>query len=677
MLSEDRLHSVGSEMEQQFFVGRDEELRLFRGLLDLDNARKGILNVYGTGGVGKSYLLDEFRRLSVNANRKFILLDCRVFPGIPLDFCRHLLRVLQYPLQRLEKTMDSSEQTEICLDVIREKALREKIVLALDTFEAIGEMEYWLREVFLPQLPIDVLVVISGRFPLQGSWLASPLWRHKVHRMLLAELDLNAVKRYLEHAGVMQDQQIHHIWTKTKGHPLTLSLIVSTTLVGTMQKFLDENEVFSYVVDTWLKEVPDPEMRELVETASVLRQFNQELLSRVLDKEVTTTQFLKLTGYSFVQRVERGWLLHDLLRDAIGLELRLRRPEFHNRLWKRCVLYYCNKMKLSAKRKSAAWENGEFLYYIGNQFVQFLLYRQSICFSVEPLHPSNWSEAERYIEQRRLTAKDSPFVFTNRETNESVEFLLTANESLNILNQIRLKELYDLDPTCVKLIRNAEGKVYGMMEIIPINEATMDYLIARPLSSSYFRHLSESARKELMVPGHTKAGYFAKILDVYDFADPSMMQASLFTLITYILTAGYVVAAPTENPISNAICTSLGLEKAKDVVHYDYDGVTPTSYYVMDTRGKNIHRYLNKMIASFGLSEDGDEEDERLQDLTSREKEVVVQIMKGKTNIEIAGELYLSEATVKKHIGNIFRKLDVNNRVQLINKCTERNTTFG
>ena len=38
----------------------------------------------------------------------------------------------------------------------------------------------------------------------------------------------------------------------------------------------------------------------------------------------------------------------------------------------------------------------------------------------------------------------------------------------------------------------------------------------------------------------------------------------------------------------------------------------------------------------------------------------------GKSNKEIAEELFLSESTVKTHIYNIFRKMDVKNRIEVI-----------
>lgn len=50
--------------------------------------------------------------------------------------------------------------------------------------------------------------------------------------------------------------------------------------------------------------------------------------------------------------------------------------------------------------------------------------------------------------------------------------------------------------------------------------------------------------------------------------------------------------------------------------------------------------------------------------LTSREIEVLELIAEGMINKEIAKKLYISEKTVKNHVSNIFKKLDVSDRTQ-------------
>jgi hypothetical protein len=56
-------------------------------------------------------------------------------------------------------------------------------------------------------------------------------------------------------------------------------------------------------------------------------------------------------------------------------------------------------------------------------------------------------------------------------------------------------------------------------------------------------------------------------------------------------------------------------------------------------------------------SEEGENEDQ--QTLSSREKEIVICVVKGMTNREIADRLYLSTHTVITHRRNIARKLQV------------------
>jgi DNA-binding CsgD family transcriptional regulator len=51
--------------------------------------------------------------------------------------------------------------------------------------------------------------------------------------------------------------------------------------------------------------------------------------------------------------------------------------------------------------------------------------------------------------------------------------------------------------------------------------------------------------------------------------------------------------------------------------------------------------------------------------ISNREKEIIHEICKGKTNQQIADDLFISLQTVKDHTYNIFRKTNVKNRVQL------------
>ena len=58
--------------------------------------------------------------------------------------------------------------------------------------------------------------------------------------------------------------------------------------------------------------------------------------------------------------------------------------------------------------------------------------------------------------------------------------------------------------------------------------------------------------------------------------------------------------------------------------------------------------------------------DDRLEQLTDREREVLEQIALGATNAEISKNLFMAEGTVKSHIGRLLSKLQCRDRVGLV-----------
>ena len=59
-----------------------------------------------------------------------------------------------------------------------------------------------------------------------------------------------------------------------------------------------------------------------------------------------------------------------------------------------------------------------------------------------------------------------------------------------------------------------------------------------------------------------------------------------------------------------------------------------------------------------------DVDKEKINSLTKRELEVLIEVANGMFNKEIATSLNISERTVKNHISNIFKKIDVSDRTQ-------------
>ncbi|MEW9503102.1 response regulator [Jeotgalibacillus marinus] len=80
-------------------------------------------------------------------------------------------------------------------------------------------------------------------------------------------------------------------------------------------------------------------------------------------------------------------------------------------------------------------------------------------------------------------------------------------------------------------------------------------------------------------------------------------------------------------------------------------------------KGENtLHpKVTNHLLKRINKSEPSPHE---VHQLTHREKDVLLELTKGKSNKEIASALFITEKTVKTHISNVFTKLEVSDRTQ-------------
>jgi DNA-binding NarL/FixJ family response regulator len=92
------------------------------------------------------------------------------------------------------------------------------------------------------------------------------------------------------------------------------------------------------------------------------------------------------------------------------------------------------------------------------------------------------------------------------------------------------------------------------------------------------------------------------------------------------------------------------------------------------TQMEVISRFLSwKIWDSFNMIDKYSEASQiKLQDLTLKELEVLKLVQRGLSNSEVSKELFISINTVKTHLLNIYRKLNVSNRTELCYKVNRK-----
>ncbi len=102
--------------------------------------------------------------------------------------------------------------------------------------------------------------------------------------------------------------------------------------------------------------------------------------------------------------------------------------------------------------------------------------------------------------------------------------------------------------------------------------------------------------------------------------------------------------------VDGYILKDSGSDELKKAINYIINGEN----YIQP----NLIPLLNNKLVSM------DNDKEKIAALTKREVEVLISVANGMPNREIANSLNISERTVKNHITNIFKKIDVADRTQ-------------
>ncbi|GAB7058096.1 MULTISPECIES: LuxR C-terminal-related transcriptional regulator [unclassified Paenibacillus] len=677
--------------EDPLFLGRQQELAVFREVLGT-TIEATIINVYGTGGIGKSSLLNAFQRHCSQAGYYDIVIEGHSSIQTPASFCSHILQMIGgVSVQAAEHANDV---VDTCIQQLNRLNDKQPVVLLIDAYECMESIDSWLREHFLVRLPKRLITVIAGRYPLSEAWYLSPEWRKRLLSLPLSELNFTAVRQFCHMNGIHDEPSIIQLWNQTKGHPLMMAVAV----IATSQTTTDTAEYgalrahnmdfLSYIVERWLREVPGQSYRTIVEAASTLRYFNQDILSHVLDREIETIDFRRLIRYSFVYKTSHGWRIHDLLRNAVIQDLSSRSPMQYEHYLIRIVSYYYERLTSGKRSNETTWFAGELMYYIGGPIPRAFLQGLNVPRYFNHASAGDVDAIKHYLQRRNEEARDTVIQLFDPYSNRSFQFAQTEKQSRQALMWVNLNELRDFGMDCFRIVKDAQDQIVGLAVIIPINERTLNYLLQHPLSASYFQGLEPAQLASYSVPESTRSGWFIHTIDIGDFENADLHFSIAHLMISLVFSGERIVVSPPPHSYFTETLESMLFQKAAHGFHTNYDGQTLSPTYILDTRGDQLLDYLDHMMKMAGIElitqwESGKQQQEpqhyapnpdlSIQSiiLSEREQEVAELLREGLTNAQIASRLHLSEITVKKHLNAMFQKFEVTNRTLLLTKLME------
>lgn len=314
------------------FVGRASEIELFRNALQETEFPFFVLHLFGPGGVGKTSLLREFSFIAAQMKAQTIYLDSRNVEPSP-DFFSFAL----------SSAIGLSPTDSVAHFFAANPG---RYIILIDTSELLAPLDSWLRDVFLPQLPANVLVVFAGRTPPSLAWRTDPGWQTMMRIVPLRNLSLEESRAYLTRRNVPAEDH-EAVLDFTHGHALALSLVADAFAQRPGVKFQPEDapDIIKTLLEQFVQKVPGPAHRAALEACALVRLTTEPLLSIMLDMPDVHELFEWLRDLSFIDSERRGIFPHDLAREALVADLRWRNPEWYAELHTRARHYYMERLQ--------------------------------------------------------------------------------------------------------------------------------------------------------------------------------------------------------------------------------------------------------------------------------------------------------------------------------------------
>jgi DNA-binding winged helix-turn-helix (wHTH) protein len=558
--------SVATLLEQRratAIVGRIEELAALRSMLDQDGPI--VTLVHGVAGIGKSTVLNAFLTEARHAGAAVVALDGRTFEPTERGFLAELADAVGCESPTLASTVE------------RLNSLAERVVVTVDTYEALRLIDGWLRQTFVPALGANVRVVLAGRLPPFAGWQLDPEWAGLFRAKALGPLADSDAQMLLTRLGV-ERTDAQHVNRLAGGHPLALRIAAATTRERPPDRYDEvvparvmEALVRAYVADL------DSTTREALDAASVVRRMTRSLLAQMIPDAAPLDAFDRLRDLPFVDILHDGLALHEAMQGALSTVLHATDPQRHRRL--RRAAWRQLRRELEEAARTELWRyTADMLYLIENPILR------------EGFFPSDPHQ----------------YVMDDARDEDRVAMLDIADRHLPVRAAQSVRTWWDRIPQAFRVARDASGAVAAFMVVFERSDVPMAWLEDDPITAAELAHL----RANPVAP--TRRVLFGPVFTTREGEKPSGPQAACWLDIKRM----YMELRPDLHRIYTGvydaetwapIVAPLGFQPIGTV---DLDGRT---YYlsIIEFGHASVDGWLAGLVgAELGIGEDDDVLDE-------------------------------------------------------------------
>ncbi|GGQ69210.1 P-loop NTPase family protein [Couchioplanes azureus] len=295
-----RLEEYLRSARDRAFVGRAAELAAFRAALAGD-AVFTVLYLHGAGGTGKTTLLRRYAVEAERTRRQVIRVD-RFEPG-------GLIPAL---LAAMPPTPAGAPGP----------------VVLVDEFEHWQPVEWWLREEFLPGLPVGTVVVLAARTPPGVEWTADPGWNEVLRVLEVGDLSPTEAEMLLDRYAIPRRRQ-RFLAELAGGNPLALRLAVEAAGTGK-----DDDEIRLWLAQAVVQEVvgelPSAAHRHALEICAYAETTTEMLLRATVAEGDAVDLFRWLCALPYAESGPSGVRVRPFVRNAVRTEVQWRDPLRHD-----------------------------------------------------------------------------------------------------------------------------------------------------------------------------------------------------------------------------------------------------------------------------------------------------------------------------------------------------------